>query len=171
MAGRLVMPRERQVSPSGAQRATSPRIMYCRGEKSVMSHRVVRTCPWTQAPRIRGRTLIAHARRMGYALLSRCYAPALAGAGGSAGLTARRLHHLVALRAQLQEGLGLDIKPGHDRDSQTPSRPRGRRPWAGSNTRRRSGAPSPARSRWAGRDTRCAPSGGRPRPSSPRCSR
>jgi hypothetical protein len=29
--GKFVMPRERHVSPSGAQSATNPRIRYCRG--------------------------------------------------------------------------------------------------------------------------------------------
>ena len=50
---------------------------------------------------------------------SSAYAPALTGAGGSACWLRATLYHLVALRAQLEERLGLDVEPRqiaiHDR--------------------------------------------------------
>ena len=58
-------------------------------------------------------------------------------------LAARFLHHLVALRAKLQERPWPPRRAAARRDSRSPSRPRGTPPWGGSSTRRRSGAPSP----------------------------
>jgi hypothetical protein len=49
---------------------------------------------------MRLRTLARRTRRAG------------AGGGGIGLLAARHLDHLVALRAQLQEGLGFDVEPG-----------------------------------------------------------
>ena len=154
------MPRDRHVSPSGAHTATKPRIMYCRGVGLICDISLL-TRPYESRRNEEkgGRNSAALDER--YA--DEDYAPAPTVAGGSACLAARFLHHLVALRAELQERLGLNVEPRniaiHDRLPDHAERSLGTEVILVVEAVHH----LHARNRWAGRGTRCAPSGGRRR--------